>query len=106
MRIIMTSAINYRLAPEGPFPCGLHDAVHSFLYLTDPNGLAIQPENIIVAGDSAGGGLGKLTDIYNKFHSENYTYFLHDPPFFISFGVIVLSKGSLHAIARRRSIIF
>ncbi|CAH1762183.1 10955_t:CDS:2 [Entrophospora sp. SA101] len=50
-------AINYRLAPEGPFPCGLHDAVHSFLYLTDPNGLAIQPQNIIIAGDSAGGGL-------------------------------------------------
>ncbi|CAI2180519.1 6031_t:CDS:2 [Funneliformis geosporum] len=50
-------AINYRLAPEGPFPCGLHDAVHSFLYLIDPNGLAIQPENIVVAGDSAGGGL-------------------------------------------------
>ncbi|CAG8660898.1 2643_t:CDS:2 [Funneliformis mosseae] len=50
-------AINYRLAPEGPFPCGLHDVVHSFLYLTDPNGLAIHPENIVVAGDSAGGGL-------------------------------------------------
>ncbi|CAG8680271.1 15598_t:CDS:2, partial [Acaulospora morrowiae] len=44
-------AINYRLAPEGPFPCGLHDAIHSFLYLTDPNGLAIQPQNIVVAGD-------------------------------------------------------
>ncbi|RIB18232.1 Alpha/Beta hydrolase protein [Gigaspora rosea] len=50
-------AINYRLAPEFPFPCGLHDAVHSFLYLIDPNGLAIQPHNIVVVGDSAGGGL-------------------------------------------------
>ncbi|CAG8521780.1 9798_t:CDS:2 [Acaulospora morrowiae] len=50
-------AINYRLAPEGPFPCGLHDTVHSFLYLTDPNGLAIQPHNVVVAGDCAGGGL-------------------------------------------------
>ncbi|CAG8672333.1 4_t:CDS:2 [Dentiscutata erythropus] len=47
-------AINYRLAPESPFPCGLHDAVHAFLYLIDPNGLAIQPHNIVVAGDSAG----------------------------------------------------
>nr|CAG8483450.1 13515_t:CDS:2 [Entrophospora candida] len=55
--------LNYRLSQVtrrrvfGPFPCGLHDAVHSFLYLTDPNGLAIQPQNIIIAGDSAGGGL-------------------------------------------------
>ncbi|KAG9293894.1 hypothetical protein G9A89_019232 [Geosiphon pyriformis] len=50
-------ATNYRLAPEGPFPCGLHDVIHSYLYLTDPNGLAIQPQNIVVSGDSAGGGL-------------------------------------------------
>ncbi|CAG8646852.1 6617_t:CDS:2, partial [Cetraspora pellucida] len=61
--------LNYRLskvtgrrvfAPENPFPCGLHDAVHSFLYLIDPNGLAIQPHNIVVAGDSAGGALALL----------------------------------------------
>ncbi|CAB4422991.1 unnamed protein product [Rhizophagus irregularis] len=59
-------AVNYRLAPEGPFPCGLHDVVHSFLYLTDPNGLAIQPENIVIAGDSAGGGLSLALLYYLK----------------------------------------
>ncbi|CAG8598250.1 3055_t:CDS:2 [Ambispora leptoticha] len=61
-------AINYRLAPEGPFPCGLHDVVHSYLYLTDPNGLAIQPQNIVVAGDSAGGGLTLALLLYLRDH--------------------------------------
>ncbi|CAG8485879.1 13664_t:CDS:2 [Ambispora gerdemannii] len=61
-------AINYRLAPEGPFPCGFHDVVHSYLYLTDPNGLAIQPQNIVVAGDSAGGGLTLALLFYLRDH--------------------------------------
>ncbi|CAG8477600.1 4349_t:CDS:2 [Paraglomus occultum] len=61
-------AINYRLAPEYPFPYGLHDAVHAFLYLTDPCGLAIQPQNIVVAGDGAGGGLALALLQYLRDH--------------------------------------
>ncbi|KAL7276603.1 hypothetical protein RUND412_000407 [Rhizina undulata] len=46
-------APKYRLAPQYPFPCGLHDALAAYLYL-----LTIQPaDTIIVAGDSAGGGM-------------------------------------------------
>lgn len=46
-------APRYRLAPQFPFPCGLHDCLSAYLYL-----LAIQePEEIILAGDSAGGGM-------------------------------------------------
>ncbi|KAG5984269.1 hypothetical protein E4U55_005427 [Claviceps digitariae] len=46
-------APKYRLAPQFPFPCGLHDCLAAYLYL-----LSVQdPSTIIVAGDSAGGGM-------------------------------------------------
>lgn len=71
-------AINYRLAPQYPFPCAIHDAVASCefiytiqsscssstlidLYLIRPPPSsphqAIDPSRIIISGDSAGGGL-------------------------------------------------
>jgi acetyl esterase/lipase len=50
-RVIMP---DYRLAPEHPFPAGLEDALTSYRWLL-AQGLA--PENIVVGGDSAGGGL-------------------------------------------------
>ncbi|HEY71607.1 MAG TPA: alpha/beta hydrolase [Anaerolineae bacterium] len=46
--------INYRLAPEHPFPAGLEDCLTAFHFLTASG---IRPENIVVAGDSAGGNL-------------------------------------------------
>ncbi|KAI0800729.1 Alpha/Beta hydrolase protein [Fomes fomentarius] len=48
-------AVDYRLAPETKFPGPLHDAVSAYFRLVDD--LHVPPENIIVAGDSAGGGL-------------------------------------------------
>ncbi|EMD42189.1 hypothetical protein CERSUDRAFT_147812 [Gelatoporia subvermispora B] len=48
-------AVDYRLAPETRFPGPLHDAVSAYFRLIDD--LRIPPENILVAGDSAGGGL-------------------------------------------------
>jgi acetyl esterase/lipase len=45
---------NYRLAPEHPFPAAVDDAVRAYRWLIE-RGTA--PEKIIVAGDSAGGGL-------------------------------------------------
>lgn len=54
-------AINYRLAPQYPFPCALHDLLTAYLYLIrPPPGAAhqpVKPAHIVVAGDSAGGGL-------------------------------------------------
>ncbi|KAK4053444.1 hypothetical protein OIV83_001610 [Microbotryomycetes sp. JL201] len=55
-------AINYRLAPETKFPGQLHDAVSAYMRLIID--LKIPPENIIFAGDSAGGGLAMATMIY------------------------------------------
>jgi len=46
--------VHYRLAPEHPFPAGLEDALYSYQYLLDSG---IPPSDIVIAGDSAGGGL-------------------------------------------------
>src|SRR5712671_1381543 len=46
--------IDYRLAPEYPFPAPLEDTIEGYLALLASG---IRPENVIVAGDSAGGAL-------------------------------------------------
>jgi monoterpene epsilon-lactone hydrolase len=48
-------ALDYRLAPEHPFPAQLEDAWAAYWWLITEQGCS--PEQIIVAGDSAGGGL-------------------------------------------------
>ncbi|KAF8491456.1 lipase/ esterase [Russula emetica] len=54
-------AVNYRLAPQYPFPCAIQDLLAAYLFLIrPPEGAAhrpVRPERIIIAGDSAGGGL-------------------------------------------------
>ncbi|HEY0184962.1 MAG TPA: alpha/beta hydrolase [Rhodopila sp.] len=49
-----TLAIDYRLAPENPFPAPVEDTVAAYRYLLDAG---IRPDRIALAGDSAGGGL-------------------------------------------------
>ncbi len=46
--------IEYRLAPEHPFPAALEDSVKSYKWLLSKN---YDPSNIIIGGQSAGGGL-------------------------------------------------
>ncbi|KAG2088228.1 Alpha/Beta hydrolase protein [Suillus cothurnatus] len=55
-------AIDYRLAPETVFPGQLHDVVSTYFRLTDD--LRVPPENLVVAGDSAGGALGLALLLY------------------------------------------
>lgn len=43
----------YRLAPQFPFPCGLHDCIATYFYLLEH----FEPSQILFAGDSAGGGM-------------------------------------------------
>jgi acetyl esterase/lipase len=47
-------SIEFRLAPEHPFPAAVEDAISGYRYLLDRG---IAPSAIAVAGDSAGGGL-------------------------------------------------
>jgi len=53
----------YRKAPENPFPAALEDAVFSFKALLERGK---NPEDIILMGDSAGGGLAIATQLKLK----------------------------------------
>jgi len=50
--------IEYRLAPEHPFPAAIEDAVAAYRWLTAEN---LNPARMVIAGDSAGGGLTVAT---------------------------------------------
>ncbi len=55
-------AIDYRLAPENPFPAGLNDCVQAWRYLVE-NGPSVHgpAPTCFIAGDSAGGNLALAT---------------------------------------------
>lgn len=47
-------AVDYRLAPENPFPAAVEDSVTAYKWLLDQG---YSTDQIVIAGDSAGGGL-------------------------------------------------
>lgn len=53
--------IDYRVAPENPFPAGLEDAIEAYKWILE-NGYT--SEQIVIAGDSAGGGLTLALCLY------------------------------------------
>ena len=57
-------SVDYRLAPEYPFPAALEDAVAAYKWLRDKG---YESDRIIVVGDSAGGGLADGT-LYGTAH--------------------------------------
>ena len=50
--------VDYRLAPEHPFPAALEDAQAVWHWLLS---MPLRPDHILIAGDSAGGGLSLAT---------------------------------------------
>ncbi len=59
--------IDYRVAPENPYPAALQDAVEAYDWLRRSGWHSRQ---IIVAGDSAGGGLALALCMYLKDHNR------------------------------------
>ena len=55
--------VDYRVAPEYPYPAALEDAVLAYKWLLEQGYPA---EHIIIAGDSAGGGLALAVALYIK----------------------------------------
>jgi monoterpene epsilon-lactone hydrolase len=55
---VRAMSLDYRLAPEHPFPAAIEDCVAAFRSLLDSG---IDPASIVFAGDSAGGGLTVTT---------------------------------------------
>ena len=64
MRII---SLNYRLAPENPFPSALEDANDTFEWIKSE--LNVSDSDIIVCGDSAGGHLAASLSTYRMINS-------------------------------------
>lgn len=62
---IITSAIDYRLAPDHVYPAALIDTLSAYAYLLNPpSGQRFKPHQICIAGDSAGGGLAIASMLY------------------------------------------
>ncbi len=49
---------DYRLAPEHPYPAALEDGLNAYRWMLDHQ---LSPKRIVLAGDSAGGGLALAT---------------------------------------------
>ena len=57
----------YRLAGQAPYPAALMDCHHALLYLREhAEELGVRPDQIMVGGESAGGGLAAALCMYEK----------------------------------------
>lgn len=60
-------SVDYRVAPENPYPAALEDAYAAYQWLLE---MGCEGNQIIVAGDSAGGGLALALCLYLKDKGE------------------------------------
>ncbi|RGY99100.1 alpha/beta hydrolase [Clostridium sp. AM58-1XD] len=59
-------SVDYRVAPENPYPAALLDVVEAYRWLIEEKNY--RPSQIVIAGDSAGGGLALALCLYLKDH--------------------------------------
>ncbi|MEG7530133.1 MAG: alpha/beta hydrolase [Hungatella sp.] len=58
--------IDYRVAPKDPYPAALEDAVYAYRWLLEEK--QYRADQIIIVGDSAGGGLALALGLYLRDH--------------------------------------
>ncbi|WP_437584403.1 alpha/beta hydrolase [Paramicrobacterium sp. CJ85] len=64
----VVASVDYRLAPEHPFPAGLEDCLRvADVLLDDPHRVGIDdPANIVLVGDSAGANLAAVVSLLRR----------------------------------------
>jgi len=97
---IIVVSVNYRLAPEHPFPAALNDCVSVLEWFASEDnlkvfsswigGLEIDNKKIIVGGDSAGGNLATVATI--KAHEQGITSVIHVVLVYPSYFIAELSN--------------
>ena len=71
-------SVDYRLAPEDPFPAAAEDAIAATRYIaSNPGVLKIDGKRIAVGGDSAGGNLAAVVALELKKHDLAYQLLIY-----------------------------
>jgi len=62
--LVPVLSLDYRTAPEHPYPAALEDTLHAVEWLSHVKG--IPPESVITIGESAGAGLSLAASLYMR----------------------------------------